>query len=88
MVRIRHEKGGQGIGPHWWPEDDPVCDVPEELARDLLANPWGYSVEPDPAQGEPEPAGEGNDGEQGPEKPAPRRRKGTGTSQALPALSS
>jgi len=61
MVRIRKSKGGSGIGRHWWPEDDPVCDVPEPLARDLLADPeWGYSIEPDP---EPEPEDEDDSGE-------------------------
>ena len=77
MVRIRKEQGGSGIGRHWWPEDDPVCDVPEELARDLLAHPeWGYTLEPDP---EPEPEGEGDgepdegedDGEADGEEPEP-----------------
>lgn len=81
MVRIRRNKGGCGIGPHWWPEGDPVCDVPEELARDLLANPEeGYSVEPDPEE-EPGPSGDGeatgdgeddggSDGQQAPEEEA------------------
>ena len=89
MVRIRKEQGGSGIGRHWWPEDDPVCDVPEELARDLLAHPeWGYTLEPDP---EPEPGDEdedkgdgepdeGEDDEEADEEPEPspapaRKRK-------------
>lgn len=80
MVRLRKEQGGSGIGPHWWPEEDPVCDVPEELARDLLAIPeWGYSREPDP---EPEPEapegaaepGEGEKPETAAKPPARRRR--------------
>lgn len=54
MVRIRKEKGGSGVGPYWWPEEDPVCEVPEELARDLLARPEeGWSLEPDPEPQEP-----------------------------------
>lgn len=72
MVRIRKDKGGCGIGPYWWPEDDPVCDVPEELARDLLGRPpeEGYSREPDPEPehqdpDEPEGAGDGSPGEDG-----------------------
>lgn len=71
MVRIRKEKGGSGVGPYWWPEEDPVCEVPEELARDLLARPdEGWSLEPDPEPEEPasegEDSGEG-DGEKEPE---------------------
>jgi hypothetical protein len=60
MVRIRKAQGGSGIGPHWWPQEDPVCDVPEELARDLLAHPeWGFSLEPDPVPELEAPAGDG-----------------------------
>lgn len=69
MVRIRHEKGGQGIGPYWWPREDPVCEVDEALARDLLANPWGYSLEPDPDPLEPGPEGDDPDGDDGGSEP-------------------
>jgi hypothetical protein len=71
MVRIRKEKGGSGIGPYWWPEDDPVAEVPELLAADLLAIPeWGYSREP-----APEDPGEADSGtEDGPGRPPARKR--------------
>ena len=75
---VRKAKGGSSIGPDEWPEDGSVCEDPDELAADLLADPdWGYS-KADP----PEPAadpGEPESGTGSPASPVPRGRRKTGT---------
>lgn len=82
MMRLRKEQGGTSIGPYHWPEDGSVCEVPDELAADLLADPgWGYSREPD-LEPEAAEAGEGAASEDGEKtepsaKPPARRRKTT-----------
>jgi hypothetical protein len=80
MVRIRKERGGSGIGPHWWPEDDPVCDVPEELARVLLGRPEeeGYSLEPEAPGGEGSPEDDGDPAAE----PEPETPEGDGSSES------
>ena len=47
---LRKHEGGTGIGPYSWPEDGSVCEVPDDLGRDLLRL-GGYEE-----TGEPEPA--------------------------------
>ena len=87
MARIRKAQGGSGIGRYWWPEEDPVCDVPEELARDLLANPeWGYSREPhpEPEREVPESRGEGEVEEKPPAEAGSGQGEGTGGEQEKP----
>lgn len=64
-MRIRKETGGNSIRWHGteyeWPVDDPVCEVPAELGRELLAIlGGGCSLDPDP-----EPEDDGDEGESG-----------------------
>lgn len=65
---LRKETGGTTISwrgrGYTWPEDDPVCDVPVELAVDLLAiRGSGYSEVPET------PEASGADGAETPEVP-------------------
>ena len=56
---LRKERGGSGIGPHHWPHDGAVTEVPDQLAGELLAIPGaGYSKAdgPDPEPEKPKPA--------------------------------
>lgn len=82
-MRLRKEKGGSSILWHdrveyAWPGDGDVCEVPDDLARDLLGLD-GYSV------AEPEPEGDGED--QGDEKDPPDTggEGGSGNEQPPPA---
>jgi hypothetical protein len=44
LTWLRKERGESGIGPHWWPADGSVIEVPDHLAADLLAiDPGEYS---------------------------------------------
>jgi hypothetical protein len=48
---LRKEQGGSSIGPHEWPEDGSVTEVPDHFGRTLLAIPDGGFTEvpaPDP----------------------------------------
>jgi hypothetical protein len=47
-VWLKKEKGGTSIGPHHWPEDGSVAEVPDGLAADLLAIPDGGFSMADP----------------------------------------
>lgn len=50
---LRKERGESGIGPHHWPHDGAVIEVPDQLAGELLNIPGaGYSKADGP---EPEP---------------------------------
>lgn len=79
---VRKAKGGSSIGPYSWPEDGSVCEVPDELAADLLADPdWGYTKAgpPVPAAAAPEDPGEPESGTGSPAsgdgKTVPRRTR-------------
>lgn len=51
---LRKKQGGTSIGPHHWPHDGAVAEVPDDLAGELLAIPGaGYSKTDGP---EPKPA--------------------------------
>lgn len=50
---LRKERGESGVGPHWWPEDGSVIEVPDQLAADLMAVPDGGYSKADPP---PKPA--------------------------------
>jgi hypothetical protein len=51
---LRKSTGGTAIGPHEWPEDGSVTEVPDQLGRELLAIPEGGFEKVD----EPEPVTE------------------------------
>jgi hypothetical protein len=56
-VWLKKAKGGTSIGPHHWPEDGSVTEVPDHLAADLLAIPdGGYSKADPPAKPAPKAA--------------------------------
>lgn len=58
-VHLRKEKGGTGIGPHFWDEDGAVVEVPDGLAAELLAIPDGGFTRADPPKAKaaaPKPA--------------------------------
>jgi hypothetical protein len=38
-VWLKKHRGGSSIGPHQWPEDGSVCEVPDDLGRSILAIP-------------------------------------------------
>jgi hypothetical protein len=40
-MRLKKATGGTSIGPHHWPHDGAVTEVPDELGRELLAIPDG-----------------------------------------------
>jgi hypothetical protein len=40
-MRLKKATGGTSIGPHHWPHDGSVTEVPDELGRELLAIPEG-----------------------------------------------
>jgi hypothetical protein len=54
---LRKEQGGTSIGPHDWPEDGSVTEVPDHFGRTLLAIPGGGFTE----VAEPEADGDEDD---------------------------
>lgn len=69
---LRKETGGTSIGPHEWPEDGSVTEVPDELGRSLMAIPDcgfekvdGPAPEPDPAEVPETGGGTGTEGGEG-----------------------
>jgi hypothetical protein len=56
-VWLKKERGESGVGPHWWPADGAVIEVPDHLAHDLLAIPdGGYSAADPPPKPAPKAA--------------------------------
>ena len=51
---IRKETGGNSIRwqgtEYTWPAEDPLCEVPDELGRELLAIPGGGCTEAGPPE--------------------------------------
>jgi len=54
-VWLKKARGESGVGPHWWPGDGSVIEVPDQLAADLLAIPDGGYTKADPPKPEPKP---------------------------------
>ena len=53
---LKKAQGGTGIGPHHWPHDGAVTEVPDHLAGELLAIPGGGYSKADGPEPEPKPA--------------------------------
>lgn len=65
---IRKETGGNSIRwrdgiEYTWPVEDPVCEVPDELGRELLAIPEGGCTETEPPAVPEDDSGEAGNGE-------------------------
>ena len=56
MTWLRKAQGGASIGPHHWPHDGAVAEVPDDLAGELLAIPDGGYTKTDGPDPEPKPA--------------------------------
>lgn len=51
---LKKHKGGSSVGPHHWPEDGSVAEVPEHIGEDLLRiDPRGYEKVAEPPKPEP-----------------------------------